>query len=266
MPFCDHDGTRLYYEDSGAISGGGTGPTVLFSHGAFLDHTMWGPVVAGLAPSYRCLTWDGRGHGMSDCPGPFDYWDAAGDALAVLDAAGVDQAVLVGMSQGGWLSQRAALSAPDRVRGVVLTGTSIRLLSEQEQAGYQQLSEAWLAYGPVGDIAAAVLGIQFAPTAYDGSRYIGRWQSKPPGDWAQVWATILARDEIADRFGDIKCPALVLHGTADQAFPPATAEEMARLLGDCRGVVTVDGGPHCLALTHPAETTAAIADFVAGLD
>jgi pimeloyl-ACP methyl ester carboxylesterase len=226
---------------------------------------MWDLVVAELSPTYRCITWDERGHGMSEASGPFSYWDAAADVMAILDAAGVDRAVLVGMSQGGWLTQRAALAEPDRVRGIVLTGTSVRLLSDEEQAGYGQLAQGWLNLGPLGDIAKAVLGIQFAPTAYDGSRYIARWQSKPPADWAEVWATVLNRDDIVDRVAEIKCPALVVHGTGDQAFPVAVAEEMGSMLGDSRGVVVIDGGPHCAALTHPAEMSAAIGDFVAGI-
>lgn len=261
MPFCEHDGNRLYYEDSG-----GDGAAVAFSHGAFLDHTMWELVVAELAPTYRCITWDERGHGMSEANSPFTYWDASGDVMAILDAAGIDRAVLVGMSQGGWLTQRAALAEPDRVRGIVLTGTSVRLLSDEEHSGYSQLAQAWLNVGPVGDIANAVLGIQFAPAPYDGSRYIARWQSKPPAAWAEVWATILNRDDIIDRVAEIKCPALVIHGTDDQAFPVAAAEEMSSLLGDSRGLVVIDGGTHCAALTHPAEMSAAVGDFIAGLD
>ncbi|HEV7865052.1 MAG TPA: alpha/beta fold hydrolase, partial [Acidimicrobiia bacterium] len=157
MPFIESDGNRLYYEDSGAGGVSESGPAIVFSHGAFLDHTMWDLVVEALSPTCRCVTWDARGHGMSESSGPFTYWDAAGDVMAILDAAGVEQAVLVGMSQGGWTTQRAALASPDRVRGIVLTGTSVRPLSEQEQAGYTQLSQAWLAMGPVGDIADAVL-------------------------------------------------------------------------------------------------------------
>ena len=98
MPFCDRDGNKLYYEDSGA------GPAIVFSHGAFLDHTIWEPVVERLSPTYRCITWDARGHGMSEANGPFDYWDLATDVTAILDAIGVQSAVLVGMSQGGWLT------------------------------------------------------------------------------------------------------------------------------------------------------------------
>lgn len=260
MPFADNNGTRLYYEDTG-----GTGTAILFSHGAFLDHTIWAPVVDALSADHRCLTWDERGHGMSETGGSFDYWDAARDAVAVLDAAGVDRAVLVGMSQGGWLSQRAAIAHPDRVAGLVLTGTSVRQMGADELAGYAQLSQGWLALGPVGDIAATVLGIQFAPTGYEGSRFIERWQAKPPSAWADVWAAILGRDEIVDRLGEIRCPALVVHATTDPAFPFATAEETSRLLPDCRGLVGVEGGSHCLSLTHPKELTVALRTFTAGL-
>jgi pimeloyl-ACP methyl ester carboxylesterase len=265
MPFIDRDGNRVYYEDSGALPGGDSGPAILFSHGAFLDHTIWEPVVAALTPAHRCITWDARGHGMSEANSPFDYWDLAGDVTAILDAAGVDSAVLVGMSQGGWLTQRAAIASPQRVRGVVLTGTSLHLLSPEEQAGYSQLAEAWLAMGPVGDIGNTVLNIQFVPTDYDGSRFLGRWQARPPAAWSQVWATVLGRDDIDDRFGEIKCPALFIQGTGDAIFSVAMAEEMSSLLPDSRGVLPIEGGPHCISLTFPAEMSAALADFVAGL-
>jgi 3-oxoadipate enol-lactonase len=261
MPFFEHDGNKLYYEDTG-----GDGPVLVLSHGAFLDHTMWEDVVAALSPGVRCITWDERGHGMSECGGPFDYWDAAKDVVALMDECGVQQAVLGGMSQGGWLTQRVALAAPDRVRGIVLTGTSVRPLEPEAQAGFEQLCAGWLAMGPVGDIAVAILGVQFAPSDYDGTRFIGKWQSKPPVEWTEVWTTILRRrDEIIDRFGEIRCPALFVHGTVDAAFPVAAAEEMSSLVADSRGVVVVEGGPHCLALTHPAELSGAIGTFMAEL-
>ena len=260
MPFINRDGNNIYYEDSG-----GDGPAIVFSHGAFLDHTIWAPVVEGLAPTYRCLTWDARGHGMSEANQPFDYWDLAGDVVAILDDAGVESAVLVGMSQGGWLTQRAAIASPQRVRAVVLTGTSLHLLSPEEQAGYQQLADAWVAMGPIGEIGDAVLNIQFLPTAYDGSRFLDKWRSRPPAAWAPVWNTVLGRDDIDGRFGEIKCPALFIQGTGDGIFSVEMAEEMSSLLPDSRGVVPVEGWPHCIARTFPDQMTNAIRDFVAVL-
>jgi pimeloyl-ACP methyl ester carboxylesterase len=260
VPIAELNGNKLYYEVTG------DGPdTILFSHGAFLDHTVWDRVVAELSGDYRCITWDERGHGMSECNGPFDYWDAAKDALGLLDVVGADEAVFVGMSQGGWLSQRAALTAPEKVRGVVLQGTSISLLTEEEQAGYAQLGQAWVTMGPVGDIANAVLGIQFAGSDYDGSYWIQRWQSKPPSAWAEVWQTILNRDDITDRVRKFPCPVAVVHGSADAAFSPDIARATVNMVPYCVGLTMILGGPHAAALTHPQEVAGAVRTFVQGL-
>lgn len=260
MPIADLNGNKLYYEVTG------DGPeTIVLSHGAFLDHTLWADVVAQLSADHRCITWDERGHGMSECNGPFDYWDAANDAVGLLDLVGVESAVFVGMSQGGWLSQRAALAHPDRVRGLVLQGTSVALLTPEEHAGYTQLGQAWVAYGPVGDIANAVAGIQFAPCEVDTAGWIQRWQAKAPSAWEQVWQTILNRDDITGRMKEIACPVAVVHGSVDAAFSLDVARETAGMVADCAGVKVIEGAPHAAALTHPGEVAAALRSFVASL-
>src|SRR5690348_2127661 len=98
----------------------GEGPAVVLSHGLLLDQSMFDAQVAALAPEYRVITWDQRGHGGTPAPGPFSYWDSARDVLALLDHLGIGRAVLGGMSQGGLLSLRAAMLAPERVRGLIL--------------------------------------------------------------------------------------------------------------------------------------------------
>jgi len=261
VPIAKVNGNKLYFEITG------DGPdTLVFSHGAFLDHTLWEHVVADLSQYFRCVTWDERGHGMSECNGPFDYWDAAHDALGLLELAGAERGVFIGMSQGGWLSQRAALIAPDRVRGLVLQGTSVHPLTPEEQAGYKQLGDAWVSLGPVGDIAQAVLDIQFGGSDYDGSYWIQRWQAKPPSAWEQVWQTILNRDDITARMKEIACPVAVVHGTADAAFSMDVARAMASTLRTNIGTTSILGGPHAAALTHPRELVAAIWTFMQGLN
>src|SRR5207244_11339634 len=90
-------GVKISYADTG-----GDGPSVVLSHGILMDASMFDAQVAALSPSYRCITWDQRGHGETGLvTEPFSYWDSAHDLLAVLDDAGVDAAVPVGMSQGG---------------------------------------------------------------------------------------------------------------------------------------------------------------------
>src|SRR5689334_1302414 len=112
MAFASVRGQNLFYEDSG-----GSGPPLLLGHGFLMDHTMFDGQVAALAPAYRVIRWDARGFGRTEWDGqPFSYWDLAKDALALLDHLGVERALLGGMSQGGFLSLRAALLAPERVR------------------------------------------------------------------------------------------------------------------------------------------------------
>ena len=111
-------GATVGYTDSG-----GDGPVVVFSHGLLMNHTMFAPQVEALRDGYRVITWDERGHGEAEHEGTWSFWDSADDVLALLDHLGIEQAVLAGMSQGGFLSLRATLSAPDRVRALVLIDT-----------------------------------------------------------------------------------------------------------------------------------------------
>src|SRR5712691_5538863 len=118
MPTATVNGIDVAYADSG-----GDGPVIVLSHGYLMDHTMFDPQRAALAPEFRVITWDERGFGGTPAPAPFSYWDSARDALGLLDHLGLDAAVLGGMSQGGFLSLRAALLAPERVRALVLLDT-----------------------------------------------------------------------------------------------------------------------------------------------
>src|SRR5918994_6790063 len=104
MPFAAVNGQRIHYADSG-----GAGPVVVFSHGFFMDQDMWDPQVEELRPTYRSLSISARGFGLTESDGkPFTYWDLADDIVAVMDHANVETAILVGLSQGGFTTQRAA--------------------------------------------------------------------------------------------------------------------------------------------------------------
>src|ERR1700728_281132 len=154
MPVAAANGVEITYTDSG-----GQGPAVVFSHGFLMDHTMFDQQVAALAPEYRVITWDQRGFGGTRATGPFTYWDSADDVLALLDHLGVEQAVLAGMSQGGFISLRAALRAPQRVRALVLIDSQAGLENPQVVPAYEQMEQTWMEQGPapVQDIVAAII-------------------------------------------------------------------------------------------------------------
>jgi pimeloyl-ACP methyl ester carboxylesterase len=155
MPFAEVNGQRIRYEDSG-----GDGPPVIFSHGFLMDREMFAPQVGALSPEFRVISWDERGFGETEFDGqPFTYWDSARDCLGLLDQLGIQEAVLGGMSQGGFLSMRAALLAPERVRALVLIDTQSGVEDAERLPAYKQMQEIWLEHGPVDELAQTIANL-----------------------------------------------------------------------------------------------------------
>ena len=259
MAFAAINGQRIYFEDSG-----GDGPAVILGHGFLMDHEMFVHQVAALRDQYRVITWDERGFGLTEFDGqPFSYWDSANDCLALLDHLGIERAVVGGMSQGGFLSLRAALTAPDRVRGLILLDTAAAAEHPEVAAGYQQMIDTWAAVGAVDELAEIIANIIIADPA-ENPVWIAKWQARPKESIVQPGACLLSRDDVTDRLGEITCPALVIHGTEDTAITMDKAEVLAAGLVGCGGVVKV-GGAHAANLTNPEPVNAAILEFLAGL-
>jgi 3-oxoadipate enol-lactonase len=258
MSHADVNGQRLYYEDSG-----GDGPPVVFSHGFLMDHEMFAPQVAALVPEFRVITWDERGFGDTEFDGkPFTYWDSALDCLGLLDHLGIEQAVLAGMSQGGFLSMRAALVAPERVRALVLIDTQPGAEDPEKVPLYQAMLEAWAREGPSEALAEVVAGIIIADPAHN-PYWISKWQAWPQERIVEPGRCLLERDdELRSRLSEITCPALVIHGTEDTAIPVSAAEELAAALPGADGLVIVEGAAHASNLTHPEQVNPPLLAFL----
>jgi pimeloyl-ACP methyl ester carboxylesterase len=259
MPYADVNGQRLYYEDTG-----GDGPPVVFSHGFLMDHEMFAPQVEALRDEYRVVTWDERAFGATEFDGqPFTYWDSASDVLGLLDHLGIDRAVLAGMSQGGFLSLRAALLAPERVRALVLLDTQAGLEDPANVEVYAGMLDTWVSVGPVDELTSVVADIIVAQPD-ENARWIAKWRARPAAPMRQAGDCLLGRDDITDRLGEITCPALVVHGTSDTAIPMERAEVLAAGLVGSGDVVAVPGA-HAANLTHPGPVNAAISAFLSEL-
>jgi 3-oxoadipate enol-lactonase len=256
MAFADVNGQHIYYEDSG-----GNGAPVLFSHGFLMDHEMFEQQVAALAPEFRCITWDERGFGATPATEEFTYWDSADDALALLSHLGIEKAFLVGMSQGGFLSMRAALRAPERVLGLGLIDTQSGPEPEEARPVYDAMTDEWLANGASDDLAAAVAGVIMSP-GYDHAPWVAKWQARPREFIKLPYRTLVDRDDISDRLGEITPPAIVFHGEADSAIPMERAEQLQKELVNCEELVRIPGAGHASNLSHPAEVNAPLAAFL----
>src|SRR5579864_2405923 len=119
MPFVENQGTKIYWDEQGQ------GAPILLIMGLGYGSLMWHRSRPVLAQCYRTLAFDNRGVGMSDVPpGPYSIATMAGDAAAVLDAAGVASAHVFGVSMGGMIAQEFALQFPRRTRSLTLGCTS----------------------------------------------------------------------------------------------------------------------------------------------
>jgi 3-oxoadipate enol-lactonase len=113
------DGARIVYEDTGS------GPALVFAHGLGGNHLSWWQQVPAFTDRHRVVTFSHRGFAPSSVPGGVpDPRDYAGDLVALLDHLGIDRAVIIGQSMGGWTCVETALAAPDRVKGLVLACTT----------------------------------------------------------------------------------------------------------------------------------------------
>lgn len=255
MPIAQINGHTVYFEDSG-----GEGPPVVFSHGFLMDHEMFAPQVEALAGEFRCIVWDERGFGQTPADEPFTYWDSATDVLALLSHLGIEQAVLAGMSQGGFLSLRAALLAPERVKGLVLIDTQSGTEDPEHLPGYEGMNEEWVANGPAAvqeTVAGLILG-----EGVDPQPWYAKWAAASHEGFAVPFRCLADRDDITDRLDEIRCPAIIFHGDQDVAIPMEKAEQLRDALVGCEELVVVKGAPHAANMSHPDQVNGPLREFL----
>lgn len=153
------DDVEVYYDDTG------TGDAVVFLHEFAGDHRSWEPQVRHFARTYRCIVPAARGFppsGVPLDPEAYSQQRAVDDVVAVLDAARVDRAFVVGNSMGGFGALHFALQHPGRTRGAVVAGCGygahpdaeegFRTESERVAAAFEQEGSAamsgWYGVGP----------------------------------------------------------------------------------------------------------------------
>ena len=246
------------------VTGPDDAPVLLLSHGLLMDGEMFAPQVAAFSATWRVVTWDERGHGPVGWDGDFSYWDSAKDALAILDHLGVEKAVLGGMSQGGFLSLRAALLAPERVRALILLDTQAGPEDPAVLPGYLAMADDWFANGPNEDAMTGISYLILGPGS-DDEPWKAKWRAMPAERAPQILRTLGTRDDITGRLGEITCPVLVVHGAADASIPLEKAVAMAAGLSGAGEVVVVEAAGHAANLTHPEPVNAAMTEFLAGL-
>jgi pimeloyl-ACP methyl ester carboxylesterase len=206
------NGQEFYYTDTQ-----GDGPVVVFSHGALLDSTMWDETVRALVPGVRAVAWDALLHGQT--PGTstdYTFWDAAKNLLGLLDALGIDRAVLAGHSQGGFASLRAALLAPARVSGLILIDTMATPWPPEAIAQLSGARDGFAAAGPEA-VAPGLLPAMVGGGEYES--WLARWRHQGGQRLAAALEVLTSADDVSARLAEVSAPAVVIHAEADHIIP-----------------------------------------------
>jgi pimeloyl-ACP methyl ester carboxylesterase len=248
LPVADDPEDQGYVENEGAriwYSASGSGSPVILLHGGLGHSGNWGyQVPALLASGSRTVVIDSRGHGRSTRDArPYSYELMASDVLAVMDTLRIEQAALVGWSDGACTAMVLAASAPERVAGVFFFACNM------DRSGVKP----------------------FEPTPT-----LDRCFSRHTKDYAELSATpdqfrsfvdavgLMQRtqpDYSADDLAGIGVPVAIVQSEHDEFIKREHAEYLARSIPDAN-LVILNGVSHFAPLQRPAQFNAAMLAFV----
>ncbi len=267
---------QIYYEDTAP---GGTQPVIVFSHGFLMDRTMFPTQVEMLQGTYRCITWDQRGHGntATNRLSPFDFYDSANDLSDLLASLNITEAVLVGMSQGGFLTLRCALTNPSLVRAMILIDTEAGVMSGATKTANMNLLQAWLNDGYANadlgpPIAREIIGPGDGQEIWPGAiGWMQKWGATKFHNLIPCFNALVDRDDLTPFLGALgrralaaaPRPALVIHGTDDASVPLAAGQALATGLG--AEFQPIPGAGHGACMSYFELVNPIIETFLAGL-
>jgi 3-oxoadipate enol-lactonase len=261
MPMIRVNGTALYYEDTG-----GSGAPIVFSHGLLWNTTLFAPQIAALKDRYRCIAYDHRGQGRSadDAAHAIHMDTVTDDAAALIEALGVAPVHFCGLSLGGIVGMRLAISRPELVRSLVLLDTTVD--PEPNKLKYQALNLIVRHFGMKPVVKAIMPALHGKTALKDPARADERldWANQLAANRRSIWRAVngvLARESLYEELGKIAAPTLVAVGDEDVATVPAQAERIARAINGAKFVVIPKAG-HASTLEQPGVVTEAIAAFL----
>lgn len=268
MPYAEDGPITLSYREFGRQH---EGIPVLGIMGFALDARFWAAQVPAVTESRRFITYDNRGVGRSGGPPVSAIAEMAGDAVRVLEAAGVDKAIVFGQSMGGAVAQQLALQHPELVEALVLAVTWARPMEFMRRQN--DVARFLISRGEPMTLTEATLVRMFTPSFFEvGHDMIDQIVASftPQGgpelpDREVLLAQLEAIDahDTLGRLGEISCPTLVLGGRMDMMVPGFASEEIAAAVPGAELVMFETG--HACMLEEMDTFNARVSSFLASL-
>lgn len=239
MPFIQNGGVRLHWQDQG------TGVPILLIMGHRYSSAMWYPVREAFGDRYRLISFDNQGTGQSGARRRTSVAEMAADALAVLDAAGVESAHVYGVSMGGGIALEFGIRYPERTRSLIL-GCTMAKTPDIPPRPKWLLSLLYRISPLLKGLASKKFKGGYGDAAPDAA--IARDKALLDQDPFSMKGVIAQGHAIIDysvtpeQVAAVNIPALVLHGTQDQAVPYEGGKKLSEMLPNARLVTFQDIG------------------------
>ena len=253
MPKINRDGVNIHYEVHG------NGPLLLLTHGYSSTSAMWQGQIAALSKRHKLMLWNMRGHGQSDYPDdPAAYSEAltVGDMAALVDVVGADQAIVGGLSLGGYMSLAFYRAHPDRTRALLIIDTGPGFKKDAARDAWNKRAR---------DTAERFEreGLEVLKSA---SRERSSVTHRDASGLALAARGMLTQRDarVIETLPDIKVPSLIVVGADDTPFL-AASDYMAAKIPDAQKVVIPAAG-HAVNIDQPQAFIDAVLPFLDRLD
>jgi 3-oxoadipate enol-lactonase len=256
MRFVQANGLVIHYLDHGSRYG----PALVFINSLGTDFRIWTEVAEILAPDFRIILYDKRGHGLSQSgPDRNDMADYAGDLAALMDAVGVGRATVVGLSIGGMIAQELYRQRREWVAALVLCDTAAKIgtdeswdqrIAEVERGGIEAIADSVLERWFTADFrshrSAELAGVRAMLTRTPKQGYLAACGA-------------LKRADLRPYAARIEAPTLCLVGDEDGSTPVALVKETAALIPGSRFEI-IEGAAHLPNVEKPKIVAKLVAE------
>lgn len=236
-------------------------PAIVLGNALGTDLTTWDAVAARLSPSLRVLRYDHRGQGASGhLPGPRSIEELGRDAIALLDAAGIERAAYCGVSIGGMAGIWLAANAPERIESLIAVCSSAHLGGGEawrrraaivaKAGGTRPIARGVVAHWITAETAAADPGLL--------ARLEAILLASPPEGYIAC-CMVLASLDLRAELSRVAVPTLVVAADRDQALPPVHSREIAAGIAAAR-LETMERAAHLPTVERPDQ----VAELILG--
>ena len=258
MQFARLKDVSLHYQTIGSPE---SKPLLVFANSLGTDQRIWRDVIMRLAGDYSILTYDMRGHGLSDTGRtPYTMPMLAADLEGLIDLIGGHDAIIVGVSVGGLVAQQLYARRPDLVRALILCDTAAKIGTDESWNARIAAIEA----GGMASIADGVLDRWFTPAFRQTAEFPGyrNMLARQPADGYIATCAAIRDCDLSAEARRIAVPTICIAGDSDASTPPGLVTEFARTIPAARLEIIKDCG-HLPSIEQPVALVEIMRAFIA---